>query len=112
MNSIPYELNVTAVSPTIQAIARFPAEFLAFQGHFPGRPILPGFMHVQLALDVLSTAGLAHDLREIAAAKFSRAILPDQCVSVIVAATEIANRYDVTLDSGNETCSTFTLAVA
>src|SRR5690349_11916494 len=34
------------------AVAVFPAEYTGFDGHFPGRPILPGFVQIQLAIDI------------------------------------------------------------
>ena len=34
----------------------FPPEFIAFQGHFPGNPLLPAFAQVQMAHVMLGTA--------------------------------------------------------
>ena len=49
----------------------FPAEFIGFQGHFPGKPILPGVCKIQ-AVMVMLQAWEKRDIRlkEIVSAKF------------------------------------------
>ncbi len=48
-----------------------PADHPAFAGHFPGTPILPGVVLLDMALHVISIApGFAPDACEIGAVKF------------------------------------------
>ena len=49
----------------------FPADFIGFQGHFPGKPILPGVCKIQ-AVMVMLQAWEKRDIRlkEIVSAKF------------------------------------------
>ena len=62
---------------------RVPADHPAFEGHFPGNPILPGI--VQLRLFLLSAnrlTGKEWKLKEVQRAKFLRPVLPGQTVTV------------------------------
>lgn len=48
-----------------------PLDHPAFAGHFPGTPILPGVVLLDVALQIISDArGIALDLCEISAVKF------------------------------------------
>lgn len=49
---------------------QFPPEFIGFQGHFPGRPVLPGICKIQMALTVCSGAAAPVRLLEVCSAKF------------------------------------------
>lgn len=61
----------------------FPPEFIAFQGHFPGRAILPGACQVQCLLSMLEEfAGKNLALKEIVLAKYITPVLPDETVTV------------------------------
>lgn len=105
-----YTLTLLTTSPAITATVTFPADFLAFQGHFPDQPLLPGFMHIQLALDTLKAVHLPHQLKEVSTAKFSAPILPDHTVTIILRPTT-ANTYDAKITSESDTHSTFTLTI-
>lgn len=54
------------------AVFRFPADFVGFQGHFPGQPVLPGICLV-LATLALAEASGGSPLRllEVLSAKFT-----------------------------------------
>jgi 3-hydroxyacyl-[acyl-carrier-protein] dehydratase len=55
----------------------FPEDFPGFQGHFPGRPTLPGVCLVQAALVLLKKwAGGAVTLRTLVTAKFLEPVGP------------------------------------
>lgn len=55
----------------------FPEDFPGFQGHFPGRPTLPGVCLVQAALVLLKKwAGGAVTLRTLVTAKFFEPVGP------------------------------------
>jgi 3-hydroxyacyl-[acyl-carrier-protein] dehydratase len=61
----------------------FPPEFIAFQGHFPGRAILPGACQIQCLLSMLEAfTGKALALKEIVLAKYITPVLPDEAVTV------------------------------
>jgi 3-hydroxymyristoyl/3-hydroxydecanoyl-(acyl carrier protein) dehydratase len=48
-----------------------PLDHPAFAGHFPGTPILPGVVLLDVALQIIAdTRGIALDLCEISSAKF------------------------------------------
>jgi 3-hydroxyacyl-[acyl-carrier-protein] dehydratase len=60
----------------------FPADFIGFRGHFPGRPILPAVCEIQAALAMLEAwKGRRVRLREIVLAKFSVPVSCDEEVA-------------------------------
>jgi 3-hydroxymyristoyl/3-hydroxydecanoyl-(acyl carrier protein) dehydratase len=60
---------------------RFVPEDPTFAGHFPGRPILPGAYHLEMARAAAQWAlGAQLGVREIVKAKFLRPILPGEVV--------------------------------
>jgi 3-hydroxyacyl-[acyl-carrier-protein] dehydratase len=60
----------------------FPAEFLGFQGHFPGRPVLPAVCEIQGAIAMLEAWKKTEVvLREIMLAKFSAPVTCDEEVA-------------------------------
>jgi 3-hydroxyacyl-[acyl-carrier-protein] dehydratase len=66
-----------------QASFVFPPDFIAFQGHFPGMPVLPGACQIQCLLSMLEELGgkpLA--MKEIVLAKYLSPILPDELITV------------------------------
>jgi 3-hydroxymyristoyl/3-hydroxydecanoyl-(acyl carrier protein) dehydratase len=64
MPTSDYTLILESTTPILRAATRFPSDFPGFDGHFPNNPLLPGFMHIQLAVDLLAAANLPHTLRE------------------------------------------------
>jgi len=72
-----------AESALWEASFLFPPEFIAFQGHFPGRAILPGACQVQCLLTMLEEfTGKPLALKEIVLAKYITPVLPDELVTV------------------------------
>ena len=68
-----------ADGPTLTASFRFPEEYLGFQGHFPGRAILPGACQIQCALCTIEKAEQSRvALKEIVLAKYYAPVLPDE----------------------------------
>ena len=61
----------------------FPATFGAFQGHFPGHPVLPAFAQVRLVVGMLASARQAPlALTGLDKAKFREPLLPGQTIQV------------------------------
>jgi 3-hydroxyacyl-[acyl-carrier-protein] dehydratase len=64
---------------TLTARFVFPAEFLGFQGHFPGAPVLPAVCEIQGAVAMLEAWEKRRvGLREIILAKFSAPVTCDE----------------------------------
>lgn len=60
----------------------FPPDFLGFQGHFPGRPVLPAFIQLLMArLLYGDAAGEPVESLDVKSAKFMEAITPGQRVT-------------------------------
>jgi 3-hydroxymyristoyl/3-hydroxydecanoyl-(acyl carrier protein) dehydratase len=58
---------------------RFPEEFVGFQGHFAGRPVLPAVCNIQAAVAMLEAwKGRSARLSEIIVAKFSSPVTSDE----------------------------------
>ena len=67
----------------LEARFRFPAGFIGFQGHFPGRPILPAVCKIQAAIAMLEAAFKREvRLSEIVSAKFVSPVTCDEEVLV------------------------------
>ena len=73
------------ISGRIGAIAtqaRFPADHTGFQGHFPDNALLPGFLHIELVLDILRHYFPSVELAAVQSAKFIVPVLPEQLLDV------------------------------
>src|SRR3954466_12229731 len=79
-----YPLTLLATSPDITGTASFPANYPAFDGHFPGNPILPAFLQIQAAVDLLALAGTGGWLSSVQAAKFLHPIKPEQLIHIFI----------------------------
>src|SRR4051812_34695895 len=73
---LDYPLTLLAASPDITGTAFFPADYPAFDGHFPGNPILPAFLQIQAAVDLLALNGVNGSLSSVQGAKFLHPIKP------------------------------------
>jgi 3-hydroxyacyl-[acyl-carrier-protein] dehydratase len=72
----------------------FPAAFVGFQGHFPGRPILPAVCKIQAALAMLEASREREvRLREIVSAKF---------LSPVTCGEEVLVRCAVAMQEGGQ----------
>src|SRR5438477_12779108 len=91
-------------SATIRGSAAFPPDHPAFDGHFPGNPILPAFLHVQIALDLLHEAGRPARLSRVESAKFVRPLRPAERISIELTLAA-PGEYDVALLVGQEKCT-------
>ena len=67
---------------------RFPGTDPIFAGHFPGRPLLPGVVQIEMARLLLERGlGCACGIRQIEKARFLRPILPGELIRVEVKAS-------------------------
>ena len=96
------EIKLLERTPVIRGVARFGAEFVGFNGHFPDRPILPGFVQVQVGVELLSLAlGNAVEVRGGPGGKFLRAIVPGEDIAVEIAARPAGvSRHDTGVTDG------------
>lgn len=92
---------------TMIAQVVFTEDFPLFTGHFPGDPILPGFMHIELARDMLRHLKLPSTLKTIDNAKFISPIRPGQKINVSMA--KVNGRIAVEIQADGELCSTMEL---
>ena len=90
-------------------------EFIGFQGHFPGQPVLPGVCMICAVLVAAEdTLGMEIKMRAVKSAKFFSPVLPEQTVSMqlrfdsVPAPSEIRAR----LSRGNEKVAQITICVS
>jgi 3-hydroxymyristoyl/3-hydroxydecanoyl-(acyl carrier protein) dehydratase len=103
-----YEMEVVSLEGTLRARVRFSEGFAGFDGHFPGRPVLPGFCHIQAAVDLVRRMLAGAMLVRVENAKFTRPILPGE--EVLLEMVEAAPLvFDTTLSVAGESCSRFRL---
>ena len=74
-----------------------PLDHPAFAGHFPGTPILPGVVLLDVALHIIAkTSGIALDLCEISAVKFLSPASPgDELVIQHIVLASGTIRFDI-----------------
>ena len=86
--------------------------FTAFQGHFPGNPLLPGIVQIEIALfcarKLLNKNSAA--LKEVKKAKFVKPILPETAVYAVIA--ESGEFFNVTIKDDKETFSQISIAAS
>lgn len=63
----------------------FPPEFIGFQGHFPGKKVLPGTCQIQCVLSTIEKGERRPvRLREIVLAKYPVPVFPDEEITCTV----------------------------
>ncbi len=67
---------------SVSTRACFASQHTGFHGHFPGNAVLPGFLHIELVLDILRYYFKEVELVAVRSAKYILPILPDQIVEV------------------------------
>ncbi len=68
---------------------RLPLECTAFQGHFPDYPVLPAIVQIAMVRLLIEEATGNSCTLDIQNAKFSKTILPDSVVNVVVRRTNL-----------------------
>jgi 3-hydroxyacyl-[acyl-carrier-protein] dehydratase len=80
-----YMTGRTREGATLTSRFAFPPEFIGFQGHFPGKKILPGVCQIQCALSTFEEgAGKAVVLKEVVLAKYFSPVFPGDEVTCVV----------------------------
>jgi 3-hydroxymyristoyl/3-hydroxydecanoyl-(acyl carrier protein) dehydratase len=74
----------------IAARATFPRDFIGFDGHFPGRPVVPGFALIELVCEITRAVTGPRELGQVIVAKFLRPVAPDEGVDVTITVRENA----------------------
>ncbi len=95
---------------SVTAQLSFPRHFAAFAGHFPEDPILPGFIQIELALDVLRRLNMAARLQAVRQAKFYLPIRPGQKVDASLASPD-DQHFHLELKVNGELCTVMEITV-
>ncbi len=71
-------------SPPSSVTLSIPARSLVFDGHFPGDPVLPGALLLDLVMRAMTAAGALPSRAgcEVAVAKFSAAVRPGDSMTI------------------------------
>ncbi len=78
-----------------------PADLAQLEGHFPGRPLVPGVVQLAWALDAAAAwLGRAPRLTGIETLKFPEPLAPGRCVRVSVSCSEDGSRLRFQIRSG------------
>ncbi len=78
-----YELNIAEDQSSVDAKLYFSNDFVGFDGHFPGEPLLPGIIIMKTGL-LISEITLENRLcvKKIKHAKFAKSVYPNQEVNL------------------------------
>ena len=62
----------------------FPVDFLGFQGHFPGNPIMPAILQIMIAREAINEQmGAEYDVLSVNRAKYMKVVTADTAVTVV-----------------------------
>ena len=99
-----------AESGTVDAEFCFQKNFIGFDGHFPGNPIVPGVLVLKAGLLLAELANeQAFTLRNIRTAKFAKTVLPNESIHYTLSIKE--NQIKVQVKAQDALCAKFTLEV-
>ncbi len=102
--------NFAAEGNRATAEISFPPDFIGFQGHFPGQPVLPGVCQMELALALADRlAGTRQTLGAVTNAKFISVVLPNQLLKIECSLTE--GKLQAAISSEGERISEFKMKV-
>jgi len=93
----------------------FAADFIGFDGHFPGNPILPAMVQLMLGeVAAVEAAGQPLVCTDAARAKFVRQVVPGETILVSgsLALKNGQTKASVTLTVNGETASTYVLTLS
>ncbi|MDR0952883.1 MAG: hypothetical protein LBM71_01650 [Elusimicrobiota bacterium] len=93
------------------AFFTFLQDFPAFEGHFPGYPLLPAVVQIELALFTISARqNKKVKLKSVKKAKFSAPIFPLDTVQLILEETD--GLYNITIKKEESILSKFQITVS
>jgi 3-hydroxyacyl-[acyl-carrier-protein] dehydratase len=95
---------------TVTAEVMAPVGYVAFDGHFPGKPILPAFAQVVLIRDLAAIA-MKNDCRVsmVKKARFMAPIIPERMYRVTLNFTGEQSEVFAEIWDGNEKAASFRL---
>ena len=79
---------------------RIPSDDPCLDGHFPGRPLVPGVVLLERVLAVVEAAHGSHDALRLAQVKFLRPLLPEQDAEVVLSGAAPRWRFEVRSGDG------------
>jgi len=80
----------------LEALFLFPGELAVFAGHFPGRPIVPGVLEVEMVRAAMERfTGLELRIISVERAKFLREVKPGDTVKAQIVFALSGGRYTV-----------------
>jgi 3-hydroxyacyl-[acyl-carrier-protein] dehydratase len=86
----------SAENGNVRAKVRFPRDFLALRGHFPGHPVVPGVMLFSLAVLLAEKARACPViLTEVTWAKFSRQVVPGDALAADLSVLGNDDRFTI-----------------
>lgn len=101
VSSGPDLLAVRREGSVLRVSARVPEALPWFEGHFPGRPVLPGFVQLDWALALAREhLGVSAPPAAIEALKFRSLLLPDAKFALHLEAREPGLRFDLAAPEG------------
>ena len=99
-----------AESGIVEADFCYQENFIGFDGHFPGNPIVPGVLMLKTGLLLAELAnGQKFTLRNIRTAKFAKVVLPNENIRYTLSITE--NKIKVQVKAQDALCAKFTLEI-
>lgn len=90
-------------SLTLDAALVFPDDFVGFDGHFPGNPIVPGIVQIMSAAYVAAQHGGGR-LQAVKRCKFMRPVRPGERIWLVVERTP-GGQCDAALEVDGEPCA-------
>ncbi|MBT8341363.1 MAG: hypothetical protein HKP58_10760 [Desulfatitalea sp.] len=98
----------------LRAVAFVPADSPWFDGHFPGRPVLPGIAQLGMVLALISKAtGTALFIRQVGRVRFKRVIPPGSHLTLYAEAKPgKAGQYLFRIEKGSDLVCSGNMTVA
>lgn len=110
MKTIDKALKELFVKTASGASFTLPPGFPAFDGHFPGQPVLPAVVQVKMAVYTLSEHfSRKFKLKEIKKAKFAAPVQAGDSIEIIFTAKE--NSFDIIIKNESKAFSSFQITV-
>lgn len=86
---------MSASPPVLSCQCSIAPDHPAFDGHFPGQPLLPGALLLAEVVEALQAAGQGEGLLGFSAAKFLAPVRPGAVLDIRVEAGHATRRFEV-----------------